>query len=135
MVSPQPPEAIDGEIARVGMDGRGPRVSMLLDMRLRASRWLMEALDRFGATSLARARWAREPAEGESVAASIARRRCRGGRGTSLGFTERSALQAIIESPDPRVTANERLRAIELLRDAGDLMTTGRSDWRGGCRR
>jgi hypothetical protein len=68
-------EAIDGELARVGMDGRGPRVSMLLDMRLRASRRLMEALDRFGATPLARARWARELAEGESLAASIARRR------------------------------------------------------------
>jgi hypothetical protein len=37
----------------------------------------------------------------------------------SLGVAERAALQAIVESPDPRVTANERLRAIELLRDAG----------------
>jgi hypothetical protein len=37
----------------------------------------------------------------------------------SLGITERAALLAIVESPDPRVTANERLRAIELLREAG----------------
>lgn len=37
----------------------------------------------------------------------------------SLGLTERAALLAIVESPDPRVTANERLRAIELLNEAG----------------
>ena len=37
----------------------------------------------------------------------------------TLGVSERLALQAIIESADPRVTANERLRAIELLAEAG----------------
>jgi hypothetical protein len=37
----------------------------------------------------------------------------------SLGVAERMALQAIVESADPRVTANERLRAIELLAAAG----------------
>ncbi len=68
-------EAIDGELDRVGMDAEGARLSWLLDMRLRASRRLLEALDRFGATPLARARWARELVEGESLAASIARHR------------------------------------------------------------
>ena len=53
-------EAIDGEIAGVGMDAEGARLSWLLDMRLRASRRLIEALSAFGATPMSRAKWARE---------------------------------------------------------------------------
>ncbi len=43
----------------------------------------------------------------------------------SFGVSERAALAAIVESPDPRVTANERLRAIELLRDVGGADNDG----------
>jgi hypothetical protein len=37
----------------------------------------------------------------------------------SLGASERATLVAIIESSDPSVTANERLRAIKLLHAGG----------------
>lgn len=68
-------EALDTEILRTGMSGETQRVDMLLTLRLRASGRLMEALDRFGGTPLARAKWARELAEGENLAQSIQRKR------------------------------------------------------------
>jgi hypothetical protein len=37
----------------------------------------------------------------------------------NLGVAERETLLAIIETSDPRVSANERLRAIEMLSEAG----------------
>jgi hypothetical protein len=57
------------------MSARGQRVAWLLDMRLRASRRLVEALREFGGTPLARAKWARELAESENLAATIKRKR------------------------------------------------------------
>ena len=68
-------EALDAEIDRVGMAGSGQRQKWLGDLRLRASRNLMECLDRFGATPKGRATWARELAQGGLAAEIAARRR------------------------------------------------------------
>jgi len=68
-------EALDGEIARVGLSGSGQRQKWLGDLRLRASRNLMECLDRFGATPKGRAAWARDLAGGGLAAEIAARRR------------------------------------------------------------
>jgi len=68
-------EALDAEIDRVGMAGSGQRLKWLLDLRLRAGRNLLEALDRFGMTPKGRATWARELAQGGLAAEIAARRR------------------------------------------------------------
>lgn len=49
-------------------------------MLLRASRRLVEWLDRYGATPKGRAEWARQLAEGESFAETLRRRREAAGR-------------------------------------------------------
>ncbi len=68
-------EALDRELARVGLAGRGQRVVWLLDTRLRASSKLVALLDRFAATPKGRSQWGRDLAESESLAESIRRRR------------------------------------------------------------
>lgn len=67
-------EAIDAELAERGLTRKSGEPRGLVDLRLRASRRLAEWLDRYGATPLARATWARQLAEG-GLAAEIARRR------------------------------------------------------------
>ncbi len=68
-------EAIDAEIARAGITTRNGGVRELVAVRLRASNRLADWLDRYGATPKGRAEWARQLAEGESLAESIRRRR------------------------------------------------------------
>jgi hypothetical protein len=58
-------------------------VGLLLDYLGRAESRLHKQLSAFGGTPLSRAKWARELAEGESLATSIRRRRARAGGGTS----------------------------------------------------
>ena len=57
------------------MAGSGQRLKWLVDLRLRAGRNLLEALDRFGMTPKGRATWARELAQGGLAAEIAARRR------------------------------------------------------------
>ena len=68
-------EAIDGELARVGMSGPGARVRWLLEMRLRASGRLSDWLGAYGMTPRGRAAWARDLAGGGLAAEIAARRR------------------------------------------------------------
>lgn len=69
-------EAIDRELARGDVAGRGERGSTwLIDVRLRASRRLGEWTDRFGMNPKARAEWARDLAATETLADQIRRRR------------------------------------------------------------
>jgi hypothetical protein len=51
-------EAIDADIAERGLTGKGGNVRSIVDLRLRASRRLVEWLDRYGLNPQARAEWA-----------------------------------------------------------------------------
>ena len=73
-------EALDGELDRVGFDGPEARVALLVDLRMRAGRRALEALDRFAATPAARAEFLKDFAHGRSLAADIARKRRQGER-------------------------------------------------------
>jgi hypothetical protein len=69
-------EACDEDIAERGLTkAKSGEVRSIVDLRLRASRRLAEWLDRYGATPLARATWAKQLAEGTSLAEEIRRRR------------------------------------------------------------
>ena len=67
-------EACDEDIAARGLTNSKGQVRTIVDLRLRASGRLQTWLDRYGATPLARASWAKELATG-GLAAEIARRR------------------------------------------------------------
>jgi hypothetical protein len=68
-------DRIDADLAERGITrGKAGEARTLLDLRLRSSRRLGEWLDKYGATPLARATWAKQLAEG-GLAAEIARRR------------------------------------------------------------
>jgi len=69
-------EACDQDIEERGLTRqKSGEVRSIVDLRLRASGKLQSWLDRYGATPLARASWAREMAEGTSLAEEIRRRR------------------------------------------------------------
>jgi hypothetical protein len=51
-------EAIDRDIAERGLTGKGGNARSLVDLRLRASRRLVEWLDRYGLNPQSRAEWA-----------------------------------------------------------------------------
>jgi hypothetical protein len=68
-------EAIDNDLAENGLTRKNGEPRGLIDLRLRATKRLADWLDRYGATPLARATWAKQLASGASLADDIARRR------------------------------------------------------------
>lgn len=68
-------EALTTELARVGLAGPTASVSLLGELLGKAEGRLSKALSRFGGDPMARAKWARELAQGESLADAIRRRR------------------------------------------------------------
>lgn len=68
-------EAMDADLAERGLTKKNGEPRGLIDLRLRATRRLADWLDRYGMTPKGRAEWARQLAEGESLAQAIRRKR------------------------------------------------------------
>jgi hypothetical protein len=68
-------DAIADDLAERGLTNKKGEARSIVNVQLSATRRLAELLDRFGLTPRGRAEWARQLAEGESLAQTIKRKK------------------------------------------------------------